>query len=67
MLLSKFRGFSQIFWTALLNACKKGHVGCVKLLLNQKGIDINAKGAHLFCSKFFSLISCFVGIFGIYS
>ena len=41
---------------ALMKESEKGHIEKVKILLEQKGIDINAKDIKLFLSIFISII-----------
>ena len=53
--------------TALIWASYIGHIEIVKLLLAQKGKDINAKNFCLFCTMFILLIRNLKAIFGIYS
>ena len=47
-------------------ASERSHIGIVKLLLEQKGIDVNAKNVWLFYMMFISTIWDFEIIFGIY-
>ena len=56
----------KLFETALLFATYKGCNEIVKLLLEQKGIDVNAKNVYLFYSKFFLIVSFPIIICGIY-
>ena len=35
--------FFKLLWTALIRASNNGHTETVKILVEQKGIDINAK------------------------
>ena len=46
-------------------ASKKGSTEIVKLLLEQKGIDVNAKNIYLFCLELISTIFNFKFKFGI--
>ena len=55
-----------LFQTALMIASKNNNIEIVKLLLEQKGIDINAKNVYLLCSKLVSAILFFKIIFGTY-
>ena len=45
-------------------ASENGFTNIVKILVEQEGIDINAKNVLLFLSKFISIISYFKIIFG---
>ena len=56
MFLNIIWNFFKLFNTALIWASKNGHTEIVKILLEQKGIDINAKDIYLFLSKFASII-----------
>ena len=42
--------------TALMLASKGGHIEIVKVLLEQDGIEINAKDVYLILSMFHSII-----------
>ena len=46
----------KLYITALMKASKNGNIEIVKLLLEQKGIDVNAKDNYCFHSKFVSRI-----------
>ena len=35
--------FFKLLWVALMHASNKGHTEIVKILVEQEGIDINAK------------------------
>ena len=35
--------FFKLLWTALMRASGKGHIEIVEILVEQEGIDINAK------------------------
>ena len=39
-----------MFWTALMFACQNNRINVVNLLLEQKGIDVNARNVCLFYS-----------------
>ena len=60
----------DLFETALILACKNGffknNLKIVKFLLEQNGIDINAKDVHLFQIIFHSKTSNFNKMFGFY-
>ena len=43
MFLNNIWEFIKLLWTALMRASANGHTEIVKILLEQKGIDINAK------------------------
>ena len=55
----------KLLWTALMMASMNGHTEIVKIFLEQKGIEINAKDAYLISSKFQSIIRYFEIIIGI--
>ena len=55
------------FFTALMSASRYGNVEIVKLLLEHKGIDVNAQTIYFLYSMFISRILFFIGIFGICS
>ena len=59
--------FFKFFRTALMYASQEGYIDIVQLLLQQEGIDINAKDAFLFYLEFVADFFCFIMIFGIYS
>ena len=42
----------KLFATAIMHASVKGHAQIVKLLLGQKGIDVNAGNIYLLHSMF---------------
>ena len=46
----------KLFCTALVIAIEKGHIDVIKLLLKQKGIDINVKDFYLFYFMIISII-----------
>ena len=46
----------KLFDTALIWASEKGNTEIVKMLVEQDGIDINAKNIYFFLSKFISII-----------
>ena len=56
----------KLFRTALMLASDNGHVEIVKMLVEQEGIDINAKGVYLFHLIFISIILFFKIILGDY-
>ena len=58
---------SNSYWTALMLASNFGNTEIVKLLLEQEGIDINAKNAFMFYSWFISKNCNFKIIFDIFS
>ena len=39
--------FIRLLWTALMLASEKGYIEIVKMLLDQNGIEINAKNVYL--------------------
>ena len=45
-IISLIQYFKMIFRTALMMACQLGYTGIVKLLLGEKGININVKESH---------------------
>ena len=47
-------------------ACERGHKGVVQILLQQEGIDINARNICLFITIFIQNISYFMIKFSIY-
>ena len=49
-----------------MRASECGCTEIVKALVEQEGIDVNAKNIDLFLSKFISIIWCFEIIFGNY-
>ena len=53
---SNFWYLFKLLLSALMIAAEKGHIEIVKLLLEQKGIDLNAKDVFLLYLKFISLI-----------
>ena len=65
----RYNKWNLIRWfeTALTAASCYGHTEIVKLLLEQEGIDVNAKAAFLFDSEFISFILDFKEMFGIHS
>ena len=46
-------------------ASSKGHTEIVKILLEQNGIDINAKAVYLISAKFDSIVRNFTILIGI--
>ena len=48
--------FFNLLWTALMIASVYGHTEIVKILVEQEGIDINAKTVKFFLSIFISII-----------
>ena len=59
--------FIKLYKTALIKASEKGHTKIVKILLEQEGIDINAKNISLFLTEFISIILYHKIIYGNYS
>ena len=49
-----------------MQACKMGRMDIIKLLLEQKGIDVNAKNVDLLYLIFYLIVLDFILIFGIY-
>ena len=48
-----------------MHASANGYTEIVKILLEQNGIDINAKAVYLISSQFDSIIQCFKTMLGI--
>ena len=46
----------KLLWTALIYASYKGYARIVQILVEQEGININAKDVYLFYLKFISII-----------
>ena len=58
-ILTKFLGFNNFFETALIWASRTGQIEVAKVLLGQKGININAKDVYLISSMFQVIIRYF--------